>query len=77
MLVHNERLKYLATLFNTLASAIVITGLFAPSFAIIYGFYTGKIEISLLQVSLVFLTCIFLATLLHLFARYILGGLKS
>lgn len=33
----NERRKYLATLFNTLAAGSVVTGVFAPIAAFFYG----------------------------------------
>ncbi len=35
--VVNERRKYLATLFNTLAAGAVVTGVFVPTAAFLYG----------------------------------------
>lgn len=36
-LVHNERIKYLATLVNTVASATIVAGVIAPLIAFTYG----------------------------------------
>jgi hypothetical protein len=33
----NERRKYLATLFNTLAAGSIVTGVFVPTTAFLYG----------------------------------------
>jgi hypothetical protein len=35
--VHNERLKYLATLVNTVAAALITVGAVAPIVAVSYG----------------------------------------
>ena len=37
-LVHNERTKLTASWFNTLATALVAAGTFAPLVALVYGF---------------------------------------
>lgn len=36
-LVHNERTKLTAAWFNTLATAVIAAGVFAPTAALIYG----------------------------------------
>ena len=37
-LIHNERTKLTASWFNTLATALVAAGTFAPLVALLYGF---------------------------------------
>lgn len=37
-LIHNERTKIMATWLNTLASGAIITGVLAPTIAVIFGF---------------------------------------
>jgi protein-S-isoprenylcysteine O-methyltransferase Ste14 len=36
-LIHNERIKYLATWLNAIASAVVVIGVVAPIAAVFYG----------------------------------------
>jgi len=74
-LIHNERTKLTATLFNTLATALVAAGLFAPAAALAYGIsdlHLGKIFIATL-----ILVCVVIAATLHWTGRRILGRLQE
>lgn len=50
-LVHNEQVKLTATWFNTLATALVTAGTFAPIAALMYGFSATAADRSFLAVS--------------------------
>jgi hypothetical protein len=74
-LIHNERTKLTAALFNTLATAVVAAGGFAPLAAIIYGLADVKIEkLSALGLASI---CIAGGGCLHLIGRALLGSLRE
>jgi hypothetical protein len=74
-LVHNERTKLTATWFNTLASAFVAAGLFAPLAAAIYGL--AELRIGTGFVLGVILVCVTGGLFLHLIGRRFLGSLRE
>ena len=72
-MIHNERIKYLATLVNTVASATIVAGVIAPLIAFTYGVSGpggGRVAIA---ISLVWL---FTGAALHYAVRIILGRLR-
>lgn len=74
-LIHNERTKLTATLFNTLATALVAAGLFAPAAAMVYGIsdlHVGKTFIATL-----ILICVGIAGTLHWIGRRLLRRLQE
>lgn len=72
-LIHNERMKYLATLVNTVASATIVAGVIAPLVAFTYGVPGPAGSAFTIVVSLVWL---FTGAALHYAVRVILGRLK-
>jgi len=74
-LVHNERTKLTATWFNTLATAFVAAGLFAPLAAVIYGLAEPRIGPAYLVVTV--LGCLLGGSLLHLTGRRFLRRLRE
>jgi len=74
-LIPNERTKLTASLFNTLATALVAAGAFAPCAAFLYGLSPSAIGGSSLIV-LVF-GCIALGVCLHLAGWALLGRLRE
>jgi len=75
-LVHNERIKYLATWLNTIASAAVILGVVTPLAAGFYG-ASGSYAPSPLTLILGALIWLFSGLALHLAVRRILGRLRE
>jgi hypothetical protein len=73
--VVNERLKLLASGFNTVAAAFVTTGVIAPLIAVIYGLAPKTLDPVLVIVSS--LICMLVSGCLHLAGRTILGALKE
>jgi hypothetical protein len=74
-LIHNERTKLTATWFNTLATALVAAGVFAPAAAFIYGFSTLPIgSVYILTPPLI---CFSLGFAIHYLARALLGRLRE
>lgn len=65
-LVHNERIKYLATWVNTIASAAVVVGCVAPLAASLYGAAGTPAPITLAIGGLLWLLC---GLALHLAVR--------
>jgi hypothetical protein len=74
-LVENERTKLTATLFNTLAAALVAAGLFAPGAAVAYGI--SNLRIGKVYVAALVFVCVFGAAILHWIARGHLGRLRE
>jgi hypothetical protein len=74
-LVHNERTKLTATWANTLATAAMAAGLFAPLAALLYGL--TELRIGLLGVCLTFLGCLGLGLSLHVAGWLWLGRLRE
>jgi hypothetical protein len=72
-LIHNERTKLTATLMNTVAAAIFITGVLAPLVAFSYDLPGTNKGAAAAVVSLIW---IFAALGIHLLARALLGRLK-
>jgi hypothetical protein len=73
-LIHNERVKYLATWLNGIATAAVAAGVISPLVAITYGFASGPADIKVLLLA----TIVWFATgaALHFIVRVVLGRLK-
>lgn len=72
-LIHNERVKYLATLLNTVAAATIVAGVVAPVVAFTYG-APGPIGGGFaIAISLVWLLT---GAGLHYAVRIILGRLR-
>jgi hypothetical protein len=74
-LVHNERTKLTATWFNTLATALVTAGTFAPIAALLYGFSNTPADRSSLAVSAGI--CFVGGIALHLGGRVLLRRLRE
>ena len=74
-LIHNERTKLTATLFNTMATAFVAAGLFAPVAAIVYGI--SDLRIGKVYIATLFLVCGIVGAALHWAGRAMLGSLRE
>ena len=74
-LVHNERTKLTAAWFNTLATALVAAGTFAPLAALLYGFSNATADRSSLTVSAG--VCFVGGIALHLGGRALLRRLRE
>jgi hypothetical protein len=74
-LIHNERTKLTATLFNTMATAFVAAGLFAPVAAIVYGI--SDLRIGNIYIAGVFIVCGLGTAILHWIGRVHLGRLRE
>lgn len=74
-LVHNERTKLTAAWFNTIATAIVTAGAFAPLIALIYGLSAPLIATSYLV--MLATACFTIGVTIHLCARAFLGRLRE
>lgn len=71
----NERRKITATYLNTLASALIVVGIFAPSFALIYGGVPINFEGRNLILGAA--VCIVMSVSLHWLARRMLKGVEE
>ncbi len=74
-LIHNERTKLAATLFNSLAAAFLAAGLFAPAAAVAYGLSDLRTERA--YVAGLILVCVVGAATLHWIGRVHLGRLQE
>jgi hypothetical protein len=74
--VHNERVKLTASWVNTLAAAIIATGVVAPLVAIVFGFPTAG-AVSPFGFALSSAAWLFFGVALHFVARNILTRLKE
>lgn len=72
-LVHNERTKLTASLCNTLATALIAAGFFAPAAAPMYGL--SQLAIGTAYMLAVLGGCLVLGAALHLLGRAALGRL--
>ena len=74
-LVHNERTKLTANWLNTLATALVAAGVFAPAAALVYGLSPQPPE----KINLVFLAiaCFGVGAALHLLGWLMLRRLRE
>jgi hypothetical protein len=73
--VRNERRKLTASWFNTIATALLAAGLFAPAASQIYGFGWNRVDQTLVLVSSA--VCLAVSVGLHLMGRQLLGGLEE
>lgn len=73
-LVHNERTKLTANLFNALAASLVAAGVFAPAIAFLYGLSRPVATIG--QLSVVSVGCVAGGAFLHCLGRRKLGRLR-
>jgi hypothetical protein len=64
-----------ATLFNTLATAFIAAGVFAPVAAIVYGI--SDLRIGKVYIAALFLVCGSGGTALHWIGRAMLGSLRE
>jgi hypothetical protein len=74
-LVHNERTKVTATWFNTLATAFIAAGLFAPLAALLYGL--TDLRIGPVSIGFLIIACAGGGLLLHFSGRVFLGRLRE
>jgi hypothetical protein len=74
-LVDNERIKLTATWFNTLSTALIAAGVFAPAAAMVIGF--PQLSIAPARVSALGLGCIAAGMAIHAWARRLLGRLRE
>lgn len=74
-LIENERTKLTATLFNSLAAALVAAGLFAPAAAMVYGI--SSLKIGSVYFIAVILVCVGTGALLHWIGLSILRRLQE
>ena len=72
--IHNERTKLTANWLNAMESGVIITGVVAPSIAVLFQFSIGIgfSPLLLTAASCVWLSC---GIALHLLARKVLGRL--
>lgn len=75
-LVHNERVKLLATALNTAAGSSFTVGVVAPTAAAFYNI-NGTAGVPLPVIVAGAVIWLFTAIVLHLAARHVLGGLKQ
>ena len=74
-LVHNEQTKLSATWLNTLATALVAAGTFAPIAALFYGFANSATDRAALTVGAG--VCFAMGIALHFIARAFLRRLQT
>ena len=74
-LVHNERTKLTATWLNTLATALIAAGVFAPAVAALYGL--SSIHVGPLLEAVILIGCLVLGVGIHLAARTVLGRMRE
>lgn len=74
-LVHNERTKLTAAWFNTLATAVIAAGVFAPSAALLYGLAPFPADLRVLYSVVV--GCFLFGCALHLIGRTVLRRLHE
>lgn len=74
-LVHNERIKYLATALNGVAIGSITAGVIAPIFAVVIG-VPGAVERTPI-IMLLSVIWLLLAVVLHFVVQAILGRLKE
>jgi hypothetical protein len=74
-LVHNERTKLTANWLNTLATALVAAGVFAPAAAVLYGL--SSIQRGRGFLALILLGCVTLGVAIHLVALRLIGRMRE
>jgi hypothetical protein len=74
-LVFNERTKHTASWFNTLATALIAAGAFAPIAALLYGLSTPESGIGYLLALVI--GCVVVGLSIHLCGWAMLGRLRE
>ncbi|MBI1203973.1 MAG: hypothetical protein GC182_15840 [Rhodopseudomonas sp.] len=74
-LVHNERTKLTAAWLNTLATALVAAGVFAPGVAVLYGLSSFQLGRGFVVVIL--LGCLAVGVTIHFAAWTLLGRMRE
>jgi hypothetical protein len=74
-LVHNERTKLTAGWFNTLATALIAAGVFAPGAAVLYGI--SSIQLSRGFLAIILLGCVAVGVAIHLAALMLIGRMRE
>ena len=74
-LIHNERTKLTATWLNTLATALVAAGVFAPAVALLYGL--SQVSVSTVFMVALAMSCLGFGIGLHVVGRRLLGRLQE
>lgn len=74
-LVHNEQIKLTATWLNTLATASVAAGVFAPIAALLYQL--APVSMDVRDIIAIGLGCFAIGGALHLLGRASLGRLRE
>jgi len=75
-LVENERTKLLASALDRASTACVTVGIVAPAASLIYGF-GGRLDAPAWFLTVAFVLWSVGASILHLVARWVLGGLEE
>jgi hypothetical protein len=73
--VRNERRKLTASWLNTIATALMAAGVFAPVASRIYGFGPNRVDQTLVLISST--VCAAVSLVLHSIGRQLLGGLEE
>jgi hypothetical protein len=73
--VFNARIQHTASWFNTLATALIAAGAFAPAAALVYGLSAPVITTG--YVVLLVLVCVSVGVALHFAGRLLLGRLRE
>ena len=74
-LVHNEQTKLTASWLNTLATALLAAGVFAPGAAVLYGISNFRVGSNF--IAAILCGCMTFGVLIHLAARRLLGRLRE
>src|SRR5262245_18541727 len=74
-LIYNERTKLTQTWFNTMATALMAAGIFAPLAALLYG--VADVRAERLAMTTLIVVCVAGGALLHWIGRLILGRLRE
>lgn len=74
-LVHNEQTKLSAAWVNTLATALVAAGTFAPFAGLLYGL--ARPEVSGAGLVFIAVACLVAGIALHFGGRFLLTGLRE
>jgi hypothetical protein len=74
-LIHNERTKLTATLLNTVASGLLITGVVAPLVALVYG-VPGPAQAAGWLIAVSSFACLAASITIHFVARFVLRALR-
>ena len=75
-LVENERTKLLAGALDRMSTACVTVGIVAPGASLVYGF-GGRLDAPAWFLLVAFVAWSLGALILHLVARWVLGGIKQ